>query len=634
MLTYRKDLDGLRALAVIAVFMYHAKLSFHGSTILPGGFLGVDIFFVLSGFLITGILAHSFDSGNFAYKAFYWRRFKRIVPALLVVLSSVTAVFLFLLLPSELENYLDSFVSALFFLSNFHFLMEDSYSAEVSMYKPLLHTWTLAVEWQYYLLFPILFSVLARFGRDTRFYGLVLLTLISFVFANIKSNSNAEQSFYMLPFRFWELSLGGLLAITDFKRLRSLIKKQEQMFIHNGIGAVGLLCIFTSFIVFDDTMMHPSYITLLPVMGTCCLIFSGTQENWFSRLISSKSFVYTGLISYSLYLWHQPILVLYRLTISQQLDTVSFIAIFAVSYLLSMLTFHGVERVFKRDGRRHFWIFALYIIAIATYFFFTSKHSNDVVKHHSYYENLKENIQFSVDGKRCHGREPSNACSVDYETSSTNLILLGDSHAGVLGKALHELAADNKYNFRNYTAPGCKGVVVRSQQGKWHDVCQKIVKKTQDVLLAENDRQFTVVYSIAQYRNVEGKFKSVMPSEFNKQIVNVFEEILNNGHNLVLVYPIPGFNFDVPKEIKRRELNGLSVFVKTSFTEHTKQASQAKELFDAIQGKNVFRVYPEDIFCNAKECMGNNRENIFYYDDNHLSLHGSKKLVDEIKKHL
>lgn len=634
MLVYRKDLDGLRALAVIAVFIYHAKLSFFGTTLLPGGFLGVDIFFVLSGYLITGILADSFDSGKFTWKGFYWRRFKRIVPTLLVVLVLVTFLFQALLMPSELENYFDSFISALFFLSNFHFLMEDSYSAEVSMYKPLLHTWTLAVEWQYYLLFPILFSIFAKFGREIRFYGLALTTLASFISANIMSTSNPDVSFYLLPYRFWELSLGGLLAIIDKDRVRAVLKARNEKFADNLISVLGLSFIFLSFIIFDDSITHPSYRTLLPVLGTCFLIFSGTKESICTNLISKRMFVYTGLISYSLYLWHQPILVFYRVTKSEQLSSASFILVFVASYLLSILTYHGIEKVFKRNGKRHFVLLVLFVLAVGNYYLFANKRISDAVGDYSYSDNLRENIEFSIDGRRCHGRYVKDACSVDFETRGNKIILLGDSHAGVLGKAFHELAVKNKYNFRNYTIPGCKGVIVRGKKGKWNDVCRESVSHIKQIVLNDIDQKLTIIYSIAQYRNVEGEFKSVIPPKLNSAFIKAFEDILAQGHRLILVYPIPGFNFDVPKEIKRRELNGLPLIVKTPISVHKKHAAQAIERFDAIQGDNVLRVYPEDIFCDATECVGNDRENIFYYDDNHLSSHGSRLLVDEIERYL
>ena len=206
---YRKELDGLRALAVIGVLFYHSNLGFKGITLMRGGYLGVDIFFVLSGFLITGIIRNGLDNHDFTFRNFYVRRIKRIVPAYFFILAIVAVGAYAIILPSELVKFAESLKSALYFGSNYFFYREDSYTAASSIHKPLLHTWSLSVEWQFYIVYPFLFWLIYRFCRRYTFSILLVLGITSFVLAQWASRNSPDFAFYLLPTRAWELLFGG-----------------------------------------------------------------------------------------------------------------------------------------------------------------------------------------------------------------------------------------------------------------------------------------------------------------------------------------------------------------------------------------------------------------------------------------
>ena len=217
---YRPDIDGLRAIAVISVIFYHADNSFNNLKILPGGFIGVDIFFVISGFLITSIILRELnETGTFSFKNFYLRRLKRIIPVLLLVFISTFPFIWLFFVPTSFLDFSKSLISSLFFLSNYHFYFSgELYDAESSLLKPLMHTWSLSIEEQYYLIFPIILTVVFKFFRKNLFKVFVLLFLVSFVSMIFTFQKNESLAFFSFFARFWELILGGTTAILYYKK--------------------------------------------------------------------------------------------------------------------------------------------------------------------------------------------------------------------------------------------------------------------------------------------------------------------------------------------------------------------------------------------------------------------------------
>ena len=305
-LAYRPEIDGLRAIAVSAVILYHAQISIFGHQPFKGGFIGVDIFFVISGYLITSIILKELvTTGTFSFKHFYERRIRRILPALLfVMLVSLPFAWMYLL-PSSFVDFSKSILYSLGFSSNFYFHYSGlEYSVE-GLRHPFLHTWSLSVEEQYYILFPIVLLVTFKYFRKYLVHVLILGFIISLGLAEWTSRNYPSASFYFLHTRIWELLAGSLLAYFEINNGHR--SKNETLNLI--LPTIGLILIGQSILFFNDEMFHPSFYSLSPIIGVCLIVWFSNKNELITKILSSKLFVGIGLISYSLYIWHYPIFV-------------------------------------------------------------------------------------------------------------------------------------------------------------------------------------------------------------------------------------------------------------------------------------------------------------------------------------
>jgi len=338
---HRPEIDGLRTIAVMPVILSHAKFG-----LVPGGYLGVDIFFVISGFLISIMLLEDLETGRFSLIRFYERRARRILPAL-VVMIAVTSLFAWAwLLPAELKKYSDSLIAVALFGSNFLFWQTDNYFSPVADLAPMLHTWSLAVEEQYYLLFPLVLLGLWRFGRRHIVLALVLASLASLLLSHYASRHHASANFYLAPTRVWELLAGALAGWVMLHRPPAA---------SGGAAGVGLALILASMVMFDETTPIPSLLALVPVGGAVLVLVFARGGTYVARCLSLRPMVWIGLVSYSAYLWHQPIFALARIKLLERPSPMIMTTLVAVSLLLAALSWRYVEQPFRGSaGQRRF----------------------------------------------------------------------------------------------------------------------------------------------------------------------------------------------------------------------------------------------------------------------------------------
>lgn len=335
-ISYRPDIDGLRAIAVLSIIFYHSNLDYFNS--LSGGFLGVDIFFVISGFLITQTLLKELADQNFKLKFFYERRARRILPLLIIVKIATIPFAWFLLAPNEVHEYSASMLSSLAFGSNIWFSFDQGYWAANNSLKPFLHTWSLSVEEQYYLLFPLLLWLTWRHGRIVLVSFFIVLFLLSLASAHYWALKNPVFAFYWLPTRFWEMLAGSLVAIYVV-----FYPAHNQALGNSVIPSAGLLLILGSLFWFDSETFHPSFFTLIPILGTVMLLAFPSNGSIVFRVLSSRPAVLIGLLSYGAYLWHYPIFAFTEIA-QDFTDADGRFLMIIITFILSLATYHLIER--------------------------------------------------------------------------------------------------------------------------------------------------------------------------------------------------------------------------------------------------------------------------------------------------
>ncbi|WP_300512961.1 acyltransferase family protein [Aliiroseovarius sp.] len=338
---YRREIDGLRTVAVLPVILFHG-----GFTVFSGGYVGVDVFFVISGFLITTILLGDLERGEFSLLRFYERRARRILPALFTVMVASVPFAWALMMPVELRGFGQSLAAVSLFISNVLFWQESGYFDTSAEEKPLLHTWSLAVEEQYYLLFPVLLFFLWRTGRNPTVTVLCVLSLISLSAAEWGVRHAPTANFYLIPFRAWELFAGSICA---------LLARDGAALKENGLlGGLGLGLIAASVLLFDSATPFPSLYALVPVIGTVLVILYATPSTLPGRLLATRPMVGIGLISYSAYLWHQPMFAYARLALRETPPMALMSGLALASLALAWLSWRYIEAPFRRRG--HPWL--------------------------------------------------------------------------------------------------------------------------------------------------------------------------------------------------------------------------------------------------------------------------------------
>ncbi len=358
-LKYRSEIDGLRAIAVFAVILYHADFFINEHEVFQGGFIGVDIFFVISGYLITSLIYKESINNNFTLKNFYIRRVRRIIPILLVVILCCIPIAYFFLLPSSLDNFISSIWSTLAISSNIYFFQTGLiYGGPDASLKPLLHTWSLSVEEQFYIVFPIFFILIFRLFKNKILKIICSIFFLSLFTTLIISKYFPIYNFYFLHVRIWELLAGSILSILEI----SLPELKKPKYTKN-LPLLGFILIILSIFSLNDQMSLPSIYTLPSVIGVCLIIFFSNNKDKISNFLSLKIIVFFGLISYSLYLWHYPIFAFYNyIFFSEESSLVKFLLIF-LSIFISIISYYYIEKPFRNKSIVNNKLLLIYMIS-------------------------------------------------------------------------------------------------------------------------------------------------------------------------------------------------------------------------------------------------------------------------------
>lgn len=667
---YRADIDGLRAIAVSLVLIYHAKFLWDGGPVLNGGFLGVDVFFVISGFLITSIIRQEQASvEGFSLARFYERRIRRLVPPLLcVILASIPFAWIYLL-PASLIDFSGSAVASIFFYSNFYWYFGlQEYGAESALLQPMLHTWSLAVEEQFYLFYPvILLFLIKRFPRHI-VTTLVAGSLLSALLAIYTNTQNPSFAFYMFLCRFWELLAGCLCA--EIKRKETLAEQPSRT--SGFLSLFGLVIILASVFFADVNDNHPGIVTLAPVAGTMLIILCAQPGVLAYRILAFRPVVFVGLVSYSLYLWHYPVFAFARISDPAPTD-VDKLQWIALSFVLATLTYYLVERPTRNRrmvGKRLLagglgGAAAVAVganLVVVQFEGFSSRLLpvvGDVFRHEV------------LDLPYCHSRYEFR-CHNKLNADRT-FFLVGDSHMRALEGSMLEFANRQNANLIALNHSGCQYIPglnrVKKKSAKIGECDVDLQEERRRVLLS-NEKTIVVIggrmpliLSEERFDNREGDFEGPM-DDYMQNEANSLEtrqqrksaiyqhfksgvlELARHGHIVVLIYPIPEVGFNVPQRIlsltqhlaeheASRYLTGNPV--STSYDVYRDRADESFELYDRVVHENIVRIFPHRLFCNAAplgRCLTHDSERIFYSDTNHLSHEGATILINAIVEKL
>lgn len=435
---YRSEIDGLRAVAVIPVLLFHA-----GFGAFAGGFVGVDVFFVISGYLITTIIVDQMETGRFSLLTFYERRARRILPALFLVVLCGLPVAYVLLLPGDMKDFAQSAFYVSIFASNIFFWRESDYFATAAELQPLLHTWSLAVEEQFYILFPVFLMAAWRFGRRAIVWTLILCFLLSLAAAQWGAYNKPSATFFLLPTRAWELLIGSLAA---FYLQRHRISSPT--WANNLLSAGGLVAILVAVFLFDKETPFPSLYALLPTLGTALIILFALPGTAVRAVLSWRPLVGIGLISYSLYLWHQPIFAFQRHVTMREFSELVALGLIALALLLSILTYFLVEHPLRHrqaSNRRVLSMAALSCVVIGALgaFGWASDGAKYRVTDYKPVAGLSDMHLCKATENDAFWVENAPVVCLGEGAPAEDIYLLGDSHAHQLVYPLRAITADS-----------------------------------------------------------------------------------------------------------------------------------------------------------------------------------------------
>lgn len=644
MTEYRKEIDGLRAIAVLSVMLFHA-----GIPGFSGGFLGVDVFFVISGFLITSIVLKEVRQGNFSLARFYERRARRILPAYtFVVLCTIPLAWQLMLAP-QLKNYFEVLLSSMFFVSNIFLWTQTGYFQEDAERNPLLHTWSLGVEEQFYLLFPLLMMVVLRGKAETRFVVMILiLSLISLSLSEIFSRISPDANFFLLPFRFWELGVGVVCA---FFMSRKKISGSSLF------SFLGLMMICTSIACFDAGDRLPSSLTLIPVLGTGLFLLYGSRETVTGKLLSIPVLSFVGLISFSAYLWHQPVFAFHRLYQPGTETTEMMASLTLLSIGLAFLTYRYVENPFRYGRSGLLRKRSTVLVVSAGFIVFPAIFAGVGIANEGFPDRLSHQVraisQGELDRSPFFGCVQRKICRVGGEGKKHGFVL-GDSHATSLTGALSDLAVQYGVSFDVMTVFGCGPMLLTFNHcGELSQAIYRHVIESEPDFVVLSAR-WPLYFHNAPFDNHEGgvennvtlvsdKVITVDVEEFQLRTLeamrHVIELYLGAGIDVVLVWSIPEIGWDVPSHL-------FSLFRKKGYLDredgsvalsvYKDRTEAVHELFRSIDasdhGGRLVHVMPEKYLCDPStgRCLVHERHSPFYFDDDHLTNLGAMKIAPAI----
>ena len=610
---YRPDIDGLRGIAILLVVIYHAFPKF-----LYGGFIGVDIFFVISGYLITAIITSNLNQDTFSFIDFYSRRIARIFPSLIVVLVFTYSCGWIVFSAPEFSQLGKHIASGAGFISNLILWQEVSYFDNSADTKALLHLWSLAVEEQFYLFSPFMFWACKK--RNFSFAKLIVIAFfLSFSVNIFFSINNLSTDFYSPLSRIWEILFGSLLS-----QLESRSKSEKLLNLSEPISWMGFALIVAGLILINSNKVFPGWWALLPVTGAAILIFS--EKSWINqRVLSNPLLVWVGLISYPLYLWHWPVLTFWRMSHIQDLSTVACISLVLISLILAWATYRYIEKPLKNISlklRAALLLLVMSLIGFAGFNVFDREG-------YPYRAVAKEKFNYHLDSAYC-----SNDCqdlSSEKNSSKPIIYLWGDSHAGHLYAGLKAQSDSLGYRLYDASLSACPPLLSFEPRGERSEAMAEnkiCVDHNNSALESIKKNQPEMVILAANWNQYDGV------NQWNKltdeNIRNTVSILRQAGiKNITIIGNFPLFEIYQPRLAAALFSQGKEVRTYKRFNSSSRESD--KRMMGASENLGINFVSPIEILCNLEGCMLSTSTQILTpigIDGSHLSKEGSIYFID------
>lgn len=651
--TYRHDIDGLRCIAVLSVVAYHFGLS------CPGGFTGVDVFFVISGFLIGSQIYSEASQGRFSYAAFYYRRARRIVPALTAVLIATGAAMLVLASPAELRDFGRDAVAAVFSVSNVTLYRSIDYFRPAAEANPLLMTWSLGVEEQFYIVAPVLLGLVVRLRTGWRFAAVAFLAAASLLLAVWLVQHKPQAAFYLLPPRAWELAAGVLLAI--WRAHHAAPPDQRRGWRHELLAVVGLALLVVPIMAYSHGTTFPGLAALPPVLGAALLLHTdGSFVN--SKILSNRFTTFFGLVSYSLYLWHWPLISIANLVLEDEPSLPLRLSLLALSVLLAYASYRWIETPFRHARTPQVQSLRRYaaVLGVAA----LSAGSAYVLG------GLPQRWPQTFAAMEAGAQPPQNRCLAGYGATvmppaalcldslegRRGVALVGDSHASAMSPGVRTLARSSGFAFMELTKSSCPFLIgVTRPVPRYPQHGQECASFNDQVMRQLIDTPAIEVVVIGGFWGIglgaaDGAYTTVAgggeqpppPAEALRQGLSAaVEQLTRAGKRVVLLGDVPFFNFAPIKRVAscdnalRAELNDIDPQSRAcefaSWEELSDDGEAHRIVKDVAQRWSATYFDPKAALCDQAGCRFADQGRMLYVDRQHLSSPGAERAVDALK---
>lgn len=615
---YRKELDGLRAIAVTAVILFHA-----GVAQIAGGFVGVDIFFVISGYLITGMINREIADRNFSVLIFYERRIRRIAPAFFVVIAATVIAGSVILTPAEFGALGEEALSASLFSSNIMFWQDSGYFSPDAATRPLLHTWSLGVEEQFYIVFPLVLWIACRFFRPWLIAGMFMLGLSSFLLSIYAVHCFPSAAFYLLPSRAWELLVGSFVALTPRLQGRKLGPL---------VSTLGICASLWAVLVYTDGTPFPGTSAVLPVFGAAAII-SVRDGGWVYRLLASEPLIYLGKRSFSLYLWHWPIFVFVRMLLGQSLSPGQTVGALVTILLVAHISWRYIETPFRRMRTRpKIWLLgssltvgtiaaSMYIIMMQG---FPSRFPSPVLRTLAFADDEKNSLENGYNCVNSFVNSKYGSCAIGKTGAVVDIVVLGDSHAMSLHAAFNEVFLANNIVGRLVSVPGCPPLFGIERVNYSIDCPKELLAAKTYIAITKPKATILVGAWRGVLFSKDTKFRGSVSDDDRTRLINIgaaMSETVSFLHGADIVVaalmPVPGSKMDVPTSVVRALADATF-----DIQEYNHDYSS---LMATMKGAGVDLIgEPANTFCSP-ECRIFNDDGLpLYVDQGHLTSVGDE----------